>query len=157
MAISCIASHQYLLMPSLSPNCCPIQAQRFSKETNQGSWGGGAYQEKATWDSVADALTVFPWSFELEHCRAVASTCLPSCQLAGTISLGLRCFRPSLLRGCCTVLISYNTDFPDRFLLNFGCNSSSRFALLLLCCCQDVLDCFCIHFVWSAWPGLISN
>ncbi len=59
MAISCIASHQYWLMPSLSPNCCSIQAQRLSKETNQGSWGGGAYQEQASWDSVADALTVF--------------------------------------------------------------------------------------------------
>ena len=36
MAISCIASHQCLLMPSLSPNCCSIQAERFSEGLGHG-------------------------------------------------------------------------------------------------------------------------
>ena len=35
---------------------------------------------------VADALLVVLGLMWLEHCPAVASTCLPSCQLAGTIS-----------------------------------------------------------------------
>ena len=56
-----------------------------------------------------------------------------------------------------TALDCADTDLEGKLLLNFGCDSSSRFTLLLLCCCKNMLNSFCIQFVWSAWPELISN